>query len=301
MAIIEGTGVTKRYDGLLAVNSVDFSIESTECFGFLGPNGAGKTTIMKMIYCRIPLTAGEITVDGLSVRLWPRKIKSFIGVATQEDNLDDDLTVYENLWVYSRYFDLPADASRKRIDGLLDFFGLTDKKGTQVDDLSGGMKRKLSVARSLINDPKILIMDEPTTGLDPTARRQIWDTIIKLRSEGKTVILTTHYMDEAEELCDRIALVFGGKILEYGSPDEIIRRNIGEYVCELYAPSNKAMDEVRNAISGDIRQVGNRLFVYGNDADELRGKCEAATGVQQNARSATLEDVFLKLTGRNLK
>jgi lipooligosaccharide transport system ATP-binding protein len=301
MAIIEGREVTKRYDGLLAVDNVDFSIENTECFGFLGPNGAGKTTIMKMIYCRIPLTAGEITVDGLSVRSWPRKIKSFIGVATQEENLDKDLTVYENLWVYSRYFDLPGDASRKRIDGLLAFFGLDDKRDTQVDDLSGGMKRKLSVARSLINDPKILIMDEPTTGLDPTARRQIWDTIIKLRSEGKTVLLTTHYMDEAEELCDRIALVFGGKILEYGSPDEIIGRAIGAYVCELYAPSNKAIDEVRNAISGDIRQVGNRLFVYGNDADQLRGRCEAATGIKQYVRSATLEDVFLKLTGRVLK
>ncbi len=301
MAIIEGRGVTKRYDGLLAVDNVDFSIDSTECFGFLGPNGAGKTTIMKMIYCRIPLTAGEITVDGLSVRSWPRRIKSFIGVATQEDNLDDDLTVYENLWVYSRYFDLPRGISRKRIEGLLEFFGLTDKKDTQVDDLSGGMKRKLSVARSLINDPKILIMDEPTTGLDPTARRQIWDTIIQLRSEGKTVLLTTHYMDEAEELCDRIALVFGGKILEYGSPGEIISRAIGAFVCELYTPSEKAMGEVRGAIAGDIRQVGNRLFVYGNDADTLRNRCEAATGVQQSVRPATLEDVFLKLTGRDLK
>jgi lipooligosaccharide transport system ATP-binding protein len=301
MAIIEGRGVTKRYDGLLAVDQVDFSIENTECFGFLGPNGAGKTTIMKMIYCRIPLTSGEISVDGLSVRSHPRKIKSFIGVATQEDNLDNDLTVFENLWVYSRYFDIPGDASRKRIDSLLTFFDLGDKRNTQVDDLSGGMKRKLSVARSLINDPKILIMDEPTTGLDPTARRQIWDTIIKLRSEGKTVILTTHYMDEAEELCDRIALVFGGKILEYGSPDDIIERVIGAYVCELYAPSEKAMDDVRNAIQGNIRQVGNRLFVYGNDADQLRSRCEAATGVKHYVKSATLEDVFLKLTGRELK
>ncbi|HTX43103.1 MAG TPA: AAA family ATPase, partial [Methanocella sp.] len=175
------------------------------------------------------------------------------------------------------------------------------KRDTQVDDLSGGMKRKLSVARSLINDPKILIMDEPTTGLDPTARRQIWDTIIKLKSEGKTILLTTHYMDEAEELCDRIALVFGGKILEYGSPGEIIGRAIGAYVCELYAPSDRAMDEVRDAISGDIRQVGNRLFVYGDDAGPLKNKCEAATGIKQNVRAATLEDVFLKLTGRDLK
>jgi lipooligosaccharide transport system ATP-binding protein len=301
MSIIEGREVTKRFDGLLAVDHVDFSIEKTECFGFLGPNGAGKTTIMRMIYCRIPLTEGEITVDGLSVRSHPRKIKSIIGVATQEDNLDNDLTVYENLRVYSRYFDLPGDASVKRIDGLLSFFDLDSKRNTKVDDLSGGMKRKLTVARSLINDPRILIMDEPTTGLDPTARRQIWDTIIKLRSEGKTIILTTHYMDEAEELCDRIALVFQGKILEYGSPDEIIGRVIGAYVCELYAPSEKAMDDVRSAIPGDIMQVGNRLFVYGNDFDELHGRCEAATGVSQHVRAATLEDVFLKLTGRELK
>lgn len=301
MAIIEGRGVTKRYDGLLAVDNVDFSIENMECFGFLGPNGAGKTTIMKMIYCRMPVTAGDITVDGLSVRSWPRKIKSFIGVATQEDNLDKDLTVYENLWVYSRYFDIPREVSRKRIDGLLTFFGLNDKRDTQVDDLSGGMKRKLSVARSLINDPKILIMDEPTTGLDPTARRQIWDTIIKLRSEGKTIILTTHYMDEAEELCDRIALVFGGRILEYGSPDEIIDRVVGTSVCELYAPTEQTMDEVRKTIPGNIEQVGNRLFVYGNDAGVLRQRCEAATGVSQHVRPTTLEDVFLKFTGRKLK
>ncbi|GAF75714.1 unnamed protein product, partial [marine sediment metagenome] len=235
MAIIEGKGVTKHYNSLLAVDHVDFSIEKMECYGFLGPNGAGKTTIMKMIYCRTPVSEGDITVDGLSVRAHPRKIKSFIGVATQDDDLDRDLTVYENLYVYSRYFDIPRDVAVKKINDLLSFFELTDKRNTPVDDLSGGMKRKLSVARALINDPRILIMDEPTTGLDPTARRQIWDTVIKLRAEGKTIILTTHYMDEAQELCDRIALVFGGKILEYGTPDELIDRVIGTNVCELYA------------------------------------------------------------------
>lgn len=301
MAIIEGRGVTKYYNSLLAVDKVDFSIDETECFGFLGPNGAGKTTIMKMIYCRIPVTSGDIMVDGLSVRQSPRKIKSTIGVATQEDDLDRDLTVYENLWVYSRYFDLPARESRKRIDELLSFFDLDKKRDTTVDDLSGGMKRKLSVARALINDPKILILDEPTTGLDPTARRQIWDTVIKLGAEGKTVILTTHYMDEAQELCDRIALVFGGKILEYGSPDEIIGRVIGTNVCELYAPTEQKLDEARKTLPGAIEQIGSRLFVYGNDAEALQRQCEAATGVRQNVRHATLEDVFVKLTGRNIK
>ena len=301
MAIIEGLGVTKHYDSLLAVDHVDFSIRDNECFGFLGPNGAGKTTIMKMIYCRIPVTAGEITVDGFSVRANPKKIKGFIGVATQDDDLDQDLTVYENLWVYAKYFDIPGAISVKRINELLTFFNLADKRDTQVDDLSGGMKRKLSVARSLINDPKILIMDEPTTGLDPTARRQIWDTVIKLRAEGKTIILTTHYMDEAQELCDRIGLVFGGKILEVGTPDDLIDKVIGTNVCELYATSEQQLDLVRQAIKGNIEQVGNRLFVYGNDADILRKQCEAATGVNQHVRPATLEDVFLKLTGRELK
>jgi len=293
--------VTKRYDGLLAVDHVDFSITENECFGFLGPNGAGKTTIMKMIYCRIPITAGDIMVDGLSVRTGPKKIKSFIGVATQDDDLDQDLTVFENLRVYANYFDMPGPIAVKRINDLLTFFDLMDKKNTPVDDLSGGMKRKLSVARSLINDPRILIMDEPTTGLDPTARRQIWDTVIKLRSEGKTIILTTHYMDEAQELCDRIGLVFKGRILEVGTPDDLIDRVIGTSVCELYAASGQQLDLVKRAIEGNIEQVGNRLFVYGDDADALRRKCEAATGVNQHVRPATLEDVFLKLTGRELK
>jgi len=301
MAIIDGNGVTKYYGKLLAVDHVNFSIDSQECFGFLGPNGAGKTTIMKMIYCRIPVSSGEITVDGFSVKTGPKKIKGFIGVATQDDDLDTDLTVYENLWVYSRYFDIPRDVAVRRINELLTYFGLNDKRDTPVDDLSGGMKRKLSVARSLINDPKILIMDEPTTGLDPSARRQIWDTIIKLRSEGKTIILTTHYMDEAQELCDRIALVFGGRILEYGTPDDLISKVIGENVCELYAPTERQIGEVRKSIDGSIQQVGNRLFVYGTDADVLRERCEAATGVSQHVRPATLEDVFMKLTGRELK
>jgi lipooligosaccharide transport system ATP-binding protein len=301
MAIIEGRGVTKRYDSLLAVDRVDFSIANNECFGFLGPNGAGKTTIMKMIYCRIPVTEGDITVDGLSVRTSSKKIKGFIGVATQDDDLDQDLTVYENLLVYANYFDIPRDIAVKRISDLLTYFDLSGKKDTPVDDLSGGMKRKLSVARSLINDPKILIMDEPTTGLDPTARRQIWDTVIKLRSEGKTIMLTTHYMDEAQELCDRIGLVFSGKILEVGTPDDLIGRVIGTNVCELYVTSEQQLGLVKQTVKGNIEQVGNRLFVYGNDADVLRRQCEAATGVDQHVRPATLEDVFMKLTGRKLK
>ncbi|WP_424359091.1 ABC transporter ATP-binding protein [Methanocella sp. MCL-LM] len=301
MAIVEGRDLVKDYNGLRAVNHVDFSIPRRECFGFLGPNGAGKTTVMKMIYCRSPVTHGDILVNGLSVKTEQRKIKAVIGVATQDDNLDRDLTACENLMVYSRYFDIPPRIARKRIADLLSFFELIDKADTPVDDLSGGMRRKLIVARALVNDPELLILDEPTTGLDPQARRQIWDTIIRLKEGGKTIVLTTHYMDEAQELCDRIAVMFGGKILEYGSPDELISRVVGTSVCEVYAPEEAQVNAIRDHVKGSIEQVGSRLYVYGNDAEVLRNKCEVATGHRHIVRKTTLEDVFLKLTGRQLK
>ena len=301
MAVVVGTNVSKRFGDLQAVDHINFSIETAECFGFLGPNGAGKTTAMKMIYCRYMIGGGDILVNGLSVKKDPRKIKSMIGVATQEDDLDRDLTTFENLKVYSRYFDIPWVVAHKRIDELLVFFNLDKKRDTPVDDLSGGMKRRLAVARALVNDPKILILDEPTTGLDPQARRQIWDTVIKLRSEGKTIILTTHYMDEAQELCDRIALMFDGKILEYGSPREVIDRAVGKNVCELYTANEEQVNGVKAGMPGNIEQIGNRTFVYGNDYEALRERCEAMTGLRQNVRPATLEDVFLKFTGKGLK
>jgi lipooligosaccharide transport system ATP-binding protein len=301
MATVEGRDLVKDYNGLRAVNNVSFSIARSECFGFLGPNGAGKTTIMKMIYCRTPVDRGDVLVGGLSVRRSPRDIKAMIGVATQDDNLDRDLTVRENLVVYSRYFDMPRDVARKRIGELLSFFDLAGKANTQVDELSGGMRRKLIVARALVNDPSILILDEPTTGLDPQARRQIWDTVLRLKLEGKTIVLTTHYMDEAQELCDRIAIMFGGRILEYGSPGELIDRVVGQNVCELYAPTDFEADDIRRKVPGSIEQVGSRLYVYGNDAEPLLKKCEAATGQRHIVRKTSLEDVFLRLTGRHLK
>jgi lipooligosaccharide transport system ATP-binding protein len=265
MAIVEGRGLVKDYNHLRAVDHVTFSIDRQECFGFLGPNGAGKTTVMKMIYCRTPVTLGDVTVDGIIVKEDPRRVKGMIGVATQDDTLDRDLSVFDNLLVFSRYFDTPARIARKRINDLLKYFDLEEKAHTQVDDLSGGMRRKLIVARALVNDPKILILDEPTTGLDPQVRRQIWDTVIRLKSEGKTIVLTTHYMDEARELCDRTAVMFGGKILEYGSPDELISRVVGRNVCELYAPTTAAIQSIRQKIAGPIEHVGNRLYVYGDD------------------------------------
>jgi lipooligosaccharide transport system ATP-binding protein len=297
MAIVEGTDLVKNYDGLVAVDHVGFSIDRMECFGFLGPNGAGKTTVMKMIYCRTPVTHGDVLVGGISVRQEPRRIKDMIGVATQDDTLDRDLTVYENLMVYSRYFDTPKTIAKKRIDDLLDRFDLQEKRDTSVDDLSGGMRRKLIVARALINDPSILILDEPTTGLDPQARRQIWDMVIRLKSEGKTIILTTHYMDEAQELCDRIAVMFNGKILEFGTPEGMISRVVGQHVCEIYARDAAAVKEIRKNISGNMEQVGNRLYVYGNNPEELAMKCDAVKSEYRVVRRTNLEDVFLKLTG----
>jgi lipooligosaccharide transport system ATP-binding protein len=297
MAIVEGKDLVKDYNHLRAVDHVSFSIERQECFGFLGPNGAGKTTVMKMIYCRTPVTRGDVIVDGISVKEDPRQVKGMIGVATQDDTLDRDLTVLENLLVFSRYFDIPARTARKRINDLLKYFDLEEKALTQVDDLSGGMRRKLIVARALINDPKILILDEPTTGLDPQARRQIWDTVIRLKSEGKTIILTTHYMDEAQELCDRTAVMFNGKILEFGTPDELIYKVVGQNVCEIYAPGDVAVQSIRQKIAGPIEHVGNRLYVYGDDEDELIKKCEAVPAEYRTVRRTNLEDVFLKLTG----
>jgi lipooligosaccharide transport system ATP-binding protein len=297
MAIVEGRDLVKDYNHLRAVDHVKFSIERQECFGFLGPNGAGKTTVMKMIYCRTPVTHGEVMVDGISVREDPRRVKAMIGVATQDDTLDRDLTVLENLLIFSRYFDIPARTALKRINDLLKFFDLEGKARTQVDNLSGGMRRKLIVARALINDPKILVLDEPTTGLDPQARRQIWDTVIRLKSEGKTIVLTTHYMDEAQELCDRTAVMFGGKILETGSPDELIARVVSRNVCELYAPNAAAIQSVRQKIAGPIEHVGNRLYVYGDGEEELAKKCAAVPAEYRTVRQTNLEDVFLKLTG----
>lgn len=301
MAIVEGRDLVKEYDGLMAVDHVSFSIDRTECFGFLGPNGAGKTTVMKMIYCRTPVTGGEIKVNDMSVRNQPRQVKATIGVATQDDTLDRDLSVMENLAVYSRFFDIPRALAKKRIVELLEFFELGEKKDTPVDDLSGGMRRKLIVARALVNDPDILILDEPSTGLDPQARRQIWDKVIDLKRRGKTIILTTHYMDEAQELCDRIALMFQGKILEYGTPDELIERVVGSSVCEMYAPDGVDAEDIKRKVKGSIEQVGSRLYVYGNDAEVLRKRCEAATGQRHIVRNSSLEDVFLRLTGRKIK
>ncbi|MBI5211228.1 MAG: ABC transporter ATP-binding protein [Elusimicrobia bacterium] len=223
--VVEASGVVKRYGAFEAVRGVDFHIEAGECFGLLGPNGAGKTTTVKLLCCVLPLTAGEIRVFGMSAAEHPRRVKARIGVCPQEFNLDPDFGVRQNLMVFSRYFDIPKAEAARRADALIARFRLEDKAGACVDDLSGGLKRRLMVARTLINDPDLIVLDEPTAGLDPQSKHQIWDEVRALKASGKTVVLTTHNMEEAELLCDRLVIVDLGRIIESGTPAAIVGRH----------------------------------------------------------------------------
>jgi lipooligosaccharide transport system ATP-binding protein len=300
--LIEARGLMKKYDGLVAVDGIDFEVFKGECCGFLGPNGAGKTTTIKMIHCVLPLSGGVLTVAGMSVAEMPRDIKKMIGVAPQENNLDPDFTVLNNLLVYARYFDIPRQVALERSREMLRFLQLEEKAGIIIDQLSTGMKRRLLLARALINEPQILLLDEPTTGLDPQARHLIWDKVRSLRKQGVTIILTTHYMDEAAELCDRTLIMDGGRIIDQGSPLELIQKHVGVEVLEadydevVLKALKERLPEARLEILGD------RVHVF---TDRPHGAFERfledfhARGAM--IRKANLEDVFLKLTGRQLK
>jgi lipooligosaccharide transport system ATP-binding protein len=294
----------KSYDGFEAVKGVEFEVRRGECFGFLGPNGAGKTTTMKMIYGAVIPTSGELNVAGLDVRRSEREIKRRIGVVPQENNLDDELKVKENLLVYGRYYDLPRKLALQRADELLDFVQLTEKADSQVEQLSGGMKRRLLIARALINDPEIVVLDEPTTGLDPQARHLVWDRLRALTSEGKTLLLTTHYMEEAARLCDRLVIMEGGLIIAEGSPKELVEEYVSPQVVELRA-SPWALDEllpVVEAAADAVDRTGEALLTFTADADVLMERVRESRIEVENIvqRQAGLEDVFLRLTGRRL-
>lgn len=302
MDIISAEHLTKRFEDLVAVESIDFAVKEGECFGFLGPNGAGKTTTMRMIQCVSPLTAGKLRVAGMDVAEDEREIKAMLGVVPQETNLDPDLTVRENLIVYSRYFDIPKDEADRRADELLSFVQLDAKRDTDISKLSGGMKRRLLIARALLNRPRILIMDEPTVGLDPQARHLIWDQLRLLRSRGSTIILTTHYMDEAERLCDRLVIMDNGKILAEGSPRQLIEKHVGENVVEAQnTPSVRFCLEGDPKVNG-FETIGDVIHISTDEPrqviDALLQKCGV---VSATVRNTTLEDVFLKLTGRMLR
>jgi lipooligosaccharide transport system ATP-binding protein len=294
----------KSYDGFEAVKGVDFEVHRGECFGFLGPNGAGKTTTMKMIYGAVIPTEGQLEVAGLDVRSCEREIKRRIGVVPQENNLDDDLEVKENLLVYGRYYDLPRKVALQRAEELLDFVELTEKSAARVDQLSGGMKRRLLIARALINDPEIVILDEPTTGLDPQARHLVWDRLRALTVEGKTLVLTTHYMEEAERLCDRLVIMEGGLIIAEGSPNELIEEHVSPQVLEFRGSPDELerLRPVIEAAADAVERTGEALLAFTADADELMERVRASDVEVENTvyRQSGLEDVFLRLTGRRL-
>jgi lipooligosaccharide transport system ATP-binding protein len=297
-------GLKKNYANFEAVKGVDFEVYRGECFGFLGPNGAGKTTTMKMIYGAAVPTGGELRVAGLDVRRHEREVKRRIGVVPQENNLDEDLKVKENLLVYGRYFDLPRKLVRQRAEELLEFVQLSERAGAKVEHLSGGMKRRLLIARALINDPDLVVLDEPTTGLDPQARHLVWDKLRELTSKGKTLILTTHYMDEAAQLCDRVCIMEGGRFIAEGAPRSLIEKHVSPEVLELRAEPDtlEKLVPLVEGVSDGTDRLGGALLVHTSDSDAVTRRIKESGVAVENTlhRRATLEDVFLKLTGRSL-
>jgi lipooligosaccharide transport system ATP-binding protein len=302
--VISARGLTKRYKDFVAVDAIDFDVAPGESFGLLGPNGAGKSTTMRMVGAVSTRTAGDLSILDLDPNDHGPAIRSQLGVVPQQDNLDTELRVRDNLLVYGRYFGLPRAQVAARADELLDFAQLKDKVKAKIDDLSGGMKRRLTIARALINDPRILLLDEPTTGLDPQARHILWDRLFRLKEQGTTLVLTTHYMDEAEQLCDRLVVVDKGRIMAEGSPAALIREHSSREVLEVRFGSE------RNATAAaDLQGIGDRLealpdriLIYSADGEEAlaevtRRGLEPLTSL---VRRSSLEDVFLKLTGRSL-
>jgi lipooligosaccharide transport system ATP-binding protein len=301
---VQARGLTKRFGEFTAVDAIDFDIHKGEAFGFLGPNGAGKTSTMKMITTVSPITDGKLSVFGIDPTVDGRSIRQRIGVVPQDDNLDEELTVAENLYIYGRYHDMKRAEIKPRIHELLDFAQLSERKDSKVQPLSGGMKRRLIIARALINEPDLIILDEPTTGLDPQARHLLWDRLYRLKREGATLIITTHYMDEAEQLCDRLVVMDQGKIVAEGSPRQLIQRYATRDVVELrFADGSK--DEAALQIDGIAERsevLADRVLLYTDDADATQDGLQSR-GIhpeQVLVRRSTLEDVFLRLTGRGL-
>jgi lipooligosaccharide transport system ATP-binding protein len=316
--LVEARGLTKIYPArgssseFRAVAGIDFELRRGEAFGFLGPNGAGKSSTMRMVSAISPITGGTLRVLGMDpVRQGPQ-IRARIGVVPQDDCLDRELTVRENLFIYGRYFGLKRPVIRERLAGLLEFAQLQDKAEDQVETLSGGMRRRLTIARALINEPEILLLDEPTTGLDPQARHVLWDRLFRLKQNGVTLILTTHYMDEAEQLCDRLVVLDRGKIVAHGSPRELIDAHVTREVLELRFPVGEQESSARTIRNGTFRSgasigarveaLPDRVVVYADDGEAALAAIHAASLSPLTAlvRRASLEDVFLELTGRSL-
>ncbi len=302
MAIVAVERLVKAYGTTTVVNDVSFAIEEGECFGLLGPNGAGKTTTLRLCLGLTAPNAGSIVLGGHRVPEQGRSARQQVGVVPQFDNLDPDFTVEENLIVYARYFGIASEPARAKIPELLEFAGLEGRADAPIQTLSGGMRRRLTLARALVNDPKIIFLDEPTTGLDPQARHLIWERLRRLRSAGKTIVLTTHFMDEAERLCSRIAVMDAGRFISDGSPRELIARHVEPHVVEVHG------DGVRdwaarhaNALAARVEVAGETAFCYALQAEPLLASLAAQPALVYLHRPANLEDVFLKLTGRDLR
>jgi lipooligosaccharide transport system ATP-binding protein len=304
--LIRAHGLMKKFGEFTAVDGIDFEIWRGEAFGFLGPNGAGKSSTMRMVGCVSPPSGGELSILGLDPVTDGPAIRARLGVVPQEDTLDVELTVRENLLIYGRYFGLPRPVISERADQLLEFVQLSERAGDRVEPLSGGMKRRLTIARSLINDPDILLLDEPTTGLDPQARHVVWDRLYRLKQRGVTLVLTTHYMDEAEQLCDRLVVMDGGRFAAVGSPRELIDRYSTPEVLELrfeLAEHEQAAEKLADVPADRVEVLADRILMYVPDGDSalaaVRGLgLEPRTSL---VRRSSLEDVFLRLTGRRLE
>ena len=299
--VIEAKDLRKTFGELVAVNGISFKVLPGECFGILGPNGAGKTTTIRMLYGFSPLSEGKLSVFGLEVQRDLRKIKARIGVCQQENSLDPDLTVQQNLEVFARYFDIPKKEAEGKVEKLLTFIALDHRRNAMVNELSGGLMRRLVVARALINDPDLVILDEPTTGLDPQSRHQVWERLEQLKSRGLTILLTTHNMDEASRLCDRLVIMDYGRILVEGKPLDLIRAHVGREVIEVNNPTSVVREYIKSHCQ-QFEDLGHRLIIYSDEGSNLFHTISSRFREQGCLlRMATLEDVFLKLTGRELR
>jgi lipooligosaccharide transport system ATP-binding protein len=296
--VVQARNLTKIYGKRRAVDGIEFSVKRGETFGLLGPNGAGKSTTMRMIACRTPLTSGELLVEGLDVSTHARQIRALIGVVPQENNLDPDLNVRRNLIIYASYYRIPAKDAAHRADELLKFIGMSHRGDAKIDHLSGGMKRRLMIARALLHNPRLLVLDEPTTGLDPQVRQEIWQKLEELRRvRGVTILLSTHYMDEAEKLCERLVVMDHGHILAGGKPRDFVLSKVSRYALEIRDVGDLALREARDGISAVARN--NAHFYFAADAETLTPLMKEYEGRRRMIRLSNLEDVFLQLVSDN--
>jgi len=302
--LISARQLVKRFGDFVAVDGIDVDVRRGESFGFLGPNGAGKSSTMRMIGCVSPVTEGELRIFGLDPARDGKQIRARIGVVPQQDQLDEQLSVEDNMLIYGRYFDLPRSVCRQRTKELLEFVQLADRAKSRIEPLSGGMKRRVTIARSLINEPELLLLDEPTTGLDPQARHVLWDRLYRLKQRGVTLVLTTHYMDEAEQLCDRLVVMDRGRIVAEGSPRELIERHSTREVLELRFPAgtNEERAHEIDGIGQRHEVLPDRVLIYAHDGEAALAEAHARGSAPESAlvRRSSLEDVFLRLTGRSL-